>query len=446
LPLSATKKITYSLLIMTIEAVYFDGGQRFTISIPQSLIPPIKSVTPTSLTARFKRILCLIVLSSIVLCQITILCDKGATSKAIRGLSKHQVSSENARNVKIWRSKIQTTCDTAQTEEDMAKILTMARDEAFPFSGLGLEQKIIDPDFLPGKHIKICPYVFIDFGSGVGDTVMDFMDSGLVGCKLSKNSPKELLPRSFDPMHFHADGTLQSTTKYGRDEVNHEFKSWAQDRVHNFDPSFGPEDYCVYGVEGNPKLKHKLKSLENNIARMEPSPLQHVHFMTQTVAGNEQGDSLFIDHAHEEDGSPGSSLFFNHLHLRESRDMYGEVEEYKADTTTLTKIMKATLSHYHQDIDEIETTRNHLILHIDIEGSEYELLNEARNSEILCDFALQGNLVDIFVKYHSPEILGIETAAMLRYIHEIRPYFERQCGDTLNLHETDRYFLPPGTS
>jgi len=390
-----------------------------------------------------KRVLGLIALTTIVLCQIILLYGKGTTSKAIRGLSKHSVSSENARNVKIWRSEVESACNIAQTEEDMDNILTMARDEAFPFSGLGLEQKIIDPDFLPGKHIHICPYVFIDFGSGLGDSVMDFIDSGLVGCQVSMKSPKELLPFGFDPMHFHSDGTLQATTKYGRDEANDEFKSWAQDRVRNFDPSFGPEDYCVYGVEGNPKLKHKLKTLENNIARMDPSPLQHIHFMTQTVAGGDPGDAIFIDHAHEEDGSPGSSLFFNHLHLRESRDTYGKVVEYKVETTTLTTLMKETLSHYHEDNEQIETTRNHLIVNIDVEGSEYKLLNEARNSEFLCDFALQGNLVDIFVNYHSPEILGIETAAMLRYIHEIRPYFERQCGGTLNLYERNRYFLPP---
>jgi len=431
---------------MTIEAEYFDYGNRFSISIPQSLIPDGNPDAQKSSKRTSKRFLFLIGLCITVFYQIITLCSRNVRSKAIRGLSKPQEPSYNARKVKNWRSEIQAACQAANTADDMADVLTMARDDVFPFSGLGLERKIIDPDFLPGNHMLKCPYVLIDLGSGVGNSIMDFIDSGLVGCTLTNRSSqgvprmKKVKALSFPPLHFHADGTLRDMTKSGKDESNEEFKTWVQDRVKNFDSSLGPEDYCVYGVEGNPLLKHKLKSLEQNIARMDPSPLQHVHMLTRTVAGGEPGHPIFIDHAHEKDDSPGSSLYFNHAHLRESRDTYGNIVEYKVDTTSLTTLMKQTLSHYHEEDEKIETTRNHLILNIDVEGSEFDILNEAKNSGILCNFALEGNFVDIFVRYHSPDLLGIETAAMRQYMHEIRPYFERQCGDTLNLYEKDKFF------
>merc|ERR1712176_798503 len=179
---------------------------------------------------------------------------------------------------------------------------------------------------------------------------------------------------------------------------------------------------------------------------MDPSPLEHIHFMTQTVVGNDSGRPLFIDQAHADDHFPGSSLFFNHINVRMSKDHYGEIAEYKVQSTSLTSIMKRTLSYYNcgepNDVegDCNEKTKNHLIVNIDVEGSEYNILNEAKDSEVLCNFALDGNVVDIFVEYHSPEILGTESPNILRFIHEVRPYFLTQCGETLNLYERQRYF------
>ena len=85
--------------------------------------------------------------------------------------------------------------------------------------------------------------------------------------------------------------------------------------------------------------------------------------------------------------------------------------------------------------------RNHLILNIDVEGSEFDILNEVKTSGVLCDFARKGNIVDVFVQYHPPELLGIETADILQYIHEARPYLERNCGKTLTLYERNIIFL-----
>ena len=75
---------------MTIEAVYFDGGQRFTISIPQNtqpLGPPVSKSTSDAPKTNAKRHVLLFTVATIVLFQI-ITSNNGA-SKAIRGLSKH---------------------------------------------------------------------------------------------------------------------------------------------------------------------------------------------------------------------------------------------------------------------------------------------------------------------------------------------------------------------
>jgi len=433
---------------MSIEAVYFDGGQRYSISIP-SLVPFKKVVTiKKSPKMTFKRVLCLagiVVLSISVLHQIDTSYSRVTKSKNIRSLSRFRPS-QNAEKVKIWRSKILTACENAKTENEMASILAMTRENAFPISRPAFESRLMDPDYLPGNDIRICPYLFIDLGSGVGNSVEQFIDSGLVGCQ----RPEEFPSLSFDPMHFHIDGILQIASENRDDTSNREFKNWVQDRIQNFDPSFGPEDYCVYGLEGNPLLKSKLKRLENNIAKMNPSPLRHLHFLTQKVAGGDSKRPIFIDQAHAEDNFPGSSLFFNHLHVRMSKDQYGKISEYPVESLSLTSLMKRTLAYYNcGSVSEAQSDcnnegdsrkKNHLIINIDVEGSEFKILNEAKDSGILCNLALDGNVVDIFVEYHSPEFLGIDSPNTLRYIHEVRPYFGAQCGDTLSFYETRRYF------
>jgi hypothetical protein len=53
--------------------------------------------------------------------------------------------------------------------------------------------------------------------------------------------------------------------------------------------SHRPEDYCYYGVEGNPVFTDRLQSLEDFILDTRPRPLQHIHFFTTSVGAGKDG-------------------------------------------------------------------------------------------------------------------------------------------------------------
>lgn len=52
-------------------------------------------------------------------------------------------------------------------------------------------------------------------------------------------------------------------------------------------------------------------------------------------------------------------------------------------------------------------------------------------------------MLDIFIEYHSPDVMNKESASARRYIDEIRPLLtsEKCGGDNLNLHERMKYFV-----
>ncbi len=81
------------------------------------------------------------------------------------------------------------------------------------------------------------------------------------------------------------------------------------------------------------------------------------------------------------------------------------------------------------------------MIHLDIEGSEFHVLNEAVDSGVLCNFMKDNdNRVDIFIQYHSPELMNIHSPSAKRFIEEVRPKLLK-CGEgNVHLEERMKYF------
>jgi len=180
-----------------------------------------------------------------------------------------------------------------------------------------------------------------------------------------------------------------------------------------------PEEYCFYGVEGNPSFTRKLRGLElflmaggrhgsktgvhspggtnlhPHLPRFVEGPraLRHIHFFTETVATSHNGpttlylDSVSADHV-------GSSLLQSHKYA-----LMGGEEAVEVRGVTLTWLLDHVLSGF--GVGTRGKLGGHLILKIDIEGGEYSVLKEALDSGKLCDYAARrGNRVDLAVEFH----------------------------------------------
>ena len=260
--------------------------------------------------------------------------------RSLRSLIESQEAMRNAYEVKAWRDNLKQACDDVESEDDMLKVRQAALNP-FPQQKHENESKE-NEDLQPANAVQRCPFVFLDLGSGVGDSIGNFIDAGLPGCQ---NPDYSFL--SFDAMHFDVDtGIISDAPGYRRGEADGEFEMWLKERMTHFYYSMGPEDYCVYGVEGNPILKPDLLKLERHILRMEPRPFRHLHFFTETVVhdSDDQQRTIFLDTVHAKDRFPGSSLFNQHVHVQHSVKRDGERTEFFAKSITLTSLMKQTLS------------------------------------------------------------------------------------------------------
>mmetsp|Transcript_19350 Transcript_19350/g.28980 ORF Transcript_19350/g.28980 Transcript_19350/m.28980 type:complete len:432 (-) Transcript_19350:302-1597(-) len=365
----------------------------------------------------------------------------------------------NAIKVKEWRHKVVSGCKAAVSDDDMVKIKKVSREFT---SAIHENESVNNLDLKPEYWIQRCPFVFLDIGAGRGDTIGQFIDAGLEGCRRSDDDTE-----GFDQMHFDAESGkfVEALEKKKNKEGSKDFTMWVKHRIESFYPGLGPEDYCAYGVEANPLLKDDLVKLERHVNRMEPRPLRHLHFLTEKAAHSEDDvkKTIFIDSVRNEDNYPGSSLFESHKNVRESVDKYTDTFKYDVETISLSTLMKQTLSFFKDDANETksrdtaETTeldeehktmealsKQHLILYFDVEGSEFHVLNEAVDSGVICDFVKDtSNALDIFIHYHSPDVMNVMSKSAKRYIEQVRPYLlSDECGgENLNIKEHMKYFV-----
>jgi hypothetical protein len=235
--------------------------------------------------------------------------------------------------------------------------------------------------------ITPCRSVVMDFGANIGDTSGKVMDAGLV----HKTCDDEYVVFNVESKDFHR--------VKKRNMLVEQFAKLME----TVDAKIGPEDYCYYGVEGNPVFTERLRSIENTVMGMRPRPIQHLHFFTESVGAGVDGPTvLFLDTINEKQNYWGSSIFANHQDVRKSKEQGGGKSiEAPVMGYTIGTLMKKTLRYYQDKV-----ANNHLILKVDIEGGEYPLLHEAVVEGTLCDFCKAGNTADLFIEFHSQRVTG----------------------------------------
>jgi Methyltransferase FkbM domain len=335
-----------------------------------------------------------------------------STTDENRNLSSDDSDVDDSHSIKKWRQSVRDSCHSATTREAVLAIDTMNVNG------------FVYPDIVPERShdhkspdvVKRCQRVFMDFGANIGDTSSHLIDTGLIGCERNDIGKDAITPTT----HFDVTDTKKIQNIAGRNKLTKniaallEVQNGILNKSSNALDSLGPEDYCYYGIEGNPVFTKRLQDIEDYVMSMKPRPLQHMHFFTESVgAGSDGPTKLYLDTVNSEQNFWGSSIFENHQDVRRSIDgADGDVQKIAADVTgvTIGSLMKRTLKTFSPDADPNE--KNHLILKIDIEGGEYPLLWEAVEEGTLCRFVRDmGHTADLYIEFHSQRVTGKHSLA-----------------------------------
>mmetsp|Transcript_23719 Transcript_23719/g.39228 ORF Transcript_23719/g.39228 Transcript_23719/m.39228 type:complete len:451 (+) Transcript_23719:54-1406(+) len=252
------------------------------------------------------------------------------------------------------------------------------------------------------QTIRKCKHVFLDFGANVGDTLLKFVDTF---------NPKFESKASEGNIMYHQLNTTTGSLGpmlYGRITSSNTKKApywilppWIKGKIEKYNadkntgPPVHPEDYCYYGVEGNPHFTSLLRHHEINMLNMVPRPVRHVHFLTEHVgAGIDGPTALYLDTINSKQNYWGSSIMETHRDVVRSNSKTG----VPVTGITLTRLLTETV-----------LPGGHVMIKIDIEGAEYALLEEAINSTIFCKLVKdQGVRIDMVNEFHHKRVTGTE--------------------------------------
>jgi hypothetical protein len=289
--------------------------------------------------------------------------------------------------LKTARQHIDKLCQTVGTKQEMAN-LTKAAENMFTFMS--------SP---PSHHdnsvaVKHCRRVVMDFGANIGDTSGHVIDSGFPQCERSELKLKGPL------IHFNVESKEWEEIKR-RNPLTHHLIKMMSER------SLGPEDYCYYGIEGNPVFTKRLRAIEDFVMAMQPRPIQHMHFFTESVGAGKDGPTkLYLDTVNTGKNFWGSSIFKDHQDVRKSAENATSIIAADVMGYTIGGLMRKTLKAFDQSAPPEDRSGNHLVLKVDIEGGEYPLLYQAAEEGALCEFVKNGNTADLFIEFHSQRVTG----------------------------------------
>jgi Methyltransferase FkbM domain len=300
---------------------------------------------------------------------------------------------DNARMIKLLRKKIREQCDTATSASDLQKI---SPNEIGGFT-LNLPNDDIPKVAVRDNSnvIQRCKNVVIDLGANIGDTFGHVIDSGMISCDRTGDLGAYTLQSHFNVVRKQ----FESVTKVNA------FTTHIQQLMTKVKPDQGPEDYCYYGIEGNPYFTERLQKLEDSVMAINPRPVQHAHFFTESVGSGEDGmTKLYLDTVNVHRNFWGSSILKDHPDVIQSAKGK-DVESLAAPVMgyTLGTLMRMTLKALDPKASEQDKKGSHFILKMDIEGGEYPLIREAIVNGTLCEFVALGNNVDTIIEYHDPD-------------------------------------------
>lgn len=240
---------------------------------------------------------------------------------------------------------------------------------------------------------QACRLAFFDLGANVGDSLGKFISVGIPSCDegdgRNRNAGVEASSLGAGPPPTDFASHTDATNRLVR---------WAAQQLAEMGPNLEgkvlrPEHYCYFGVEGNPVFTDRLRRLQEGILRTQPRPVRWAQFFTETVAAAADGPTvLYLDTKNEARNYWGSSLLHSHKDVQASANPDGQVYQAQVKGITLTTLLRERVVPEHG---------SHVLIKMDIEGSEYGLLNEARDSGILCELTEKAIRVDLMVEVHS---------------------------------------------
>jgi Methyltransferase FkbM domain len=240
-----------------------------------------------------------------------------------------------------------------------------------------------------------CRFTFFDFGANVGDSLGKFITVGIPSCDddlansttgTDSDAPAEQQQR------------VGASSFAGHTARNNRLVRWSKKIMYDLGQqlegrSLQPEHYCYVGIEGNPVFTSRLRQLQDQIVRLEPRPVKWAHFYTETVGAISNDPTvLYLDTKNADKNYWGSSTLSTHRDVQASANAEGQVYQANVQGVTLTTLLKRHVLNEHG---------SHVLIKLDIEGSEYAVLNEAAESGILCELSSQAVQIDVMVEVHS---------------------------------------------
>jgi len=243
------------------------------------------------------------------------------------------------------------------------------------------------PIHTPRPDVRKCKNVILDFGANVGDTLTHVIDAGI--------------PKCAGELHMNLHDRILAPGKWNRVT---KFLKKMMDATKN-----KPEDYCYYGIEGNPVFTDRLRGIEDYIHSIYPKPVEHAAFFTESVGAGEVGmTKLYLDTVNTKENFWGSSIMENHQDVRKSKEAGDGKEAPSHDVMgyTITKLMEMTLKGLDDSASEEDKMGGHFLMKVDIEGGEYALTQEVVASKALCKYVAAGNTADVIIETHSQRVTG----------------------------------------
>ena len=307
----------------------------------------------------------------------------------------------NSRRVKEWRSKLMKELETeSSTVAGGSDSEEAKKDRHQRVASHTMDQKTVFP----------CENVLLDFGANVGDTMRKLIDSGL--------PPINGHQFEYDPK-VGGIGTVRYGQKVGRRYFRESFV--LSRYIQHKSNGAMPEDFCYYGIEGNPTFTALLKELEITTMNLDPRPLRHLHFFTDHVGTGKDGPTtLYLDTVNKNDHFWGSSIYDSHKDVQRSGGNTG----VPVTGITLTTLLRNTLK-----------PNGLAIIKIDIEGAEYPLMEEAVKSGVLCEFCKEKNATISLVLEEHGHLLKGDAAENWKKMNGNEKV--RECGVDLNLGDMD---------
>ena len=323
-----------------------------------------------------------------------------------KGTKKH-ATTYTIKTIQEWRDIYNHQChnDTVTTGEILQTLERIYYPPRNPDANLVHNNNVHDNRILP------CRYTFLDLGANIGDSLGKFIDSGMDACPTKEDGNNKLVARTpkynldtgvVDQFHEKENVLVQFarqvTRTMMRNNNNNNNQPLPQESSSPPSPRY-PEQYCYYGVEGNPVFTARLQVLQHQVLNTHPRPLRHAHFFTETVgAGVDGPTTLYLDTVSTDKNFWGSSVLTQPKYVRESADKYNHGKPIGAPVQgmTLSTLVKQTV---------LATEPGaHLIVKVDIEGGEYALMQEVHQSGVLCDYVQnKGVVVDMLLEKHEPQ-------------------------------------------